>query len=461
MKKIDIFLKSLSDNKDIIIKEDKRLNMIFIYQEQMCNMSLFIKDYYEILSKNISLDDSIIGICQKIDTTVDKLYQILFSGLLIIYNINDNLFYKVDISKTPSRQTSDSQAEPEVMFGSRDGFVENYKDNIALIRSRVKSSKLVIDELMIGKRSKTLVSVLSISDIHNESQKEEIIKYLNKIDTDAVLEMSDITHVFQENRKTPSYLYIGSPNLAVRHLLDGQFLILIDRIPTLICLPVTFASYTKTKIDSINMSFYSIFERIFILISFFLSTAFLGIFASLVTYQKNSMSLVIARALSKTENGTILPIFLQIVFVLSLFELYNIIGLRSSKAMISSTIVLIGGIIIGQNTIESKIVGVSIMTITALAFLSGYAITNNINLIMFISISRIIFLISSLLFGIYGFTLALGLYLSMLYEEKTLGVSFMSPFIPLDIHEFNTFFSPSSVDKKRPDFNLKNRYKKR
>ncbi|MGM9970820.1 MAG: spore germination protein [Anaeroplasmataceae bacterium] len=461
MKNIKKLIDSLSSSKDVVIKEDKSLNMIFIYQEQMCNMELFIKDYYILLNNYKELDDTLIGICQKSDDDIDKLYQLIFSGLLVIYNKNNNTYYKVDISKMPSRQTSDSTAEPEVMFGSRDGFVENYKDNIALIRNRVKSSKLVIDEITVGRRSKTIVSVLSIDDIHNEEQKKEIIKKIESLDIDACLEMSDVAVLFQEKRKTPAYLYIGSPNLAVRHLLDGQFLILIDRVPTLICLPVTFASYTKTKVDTINIGFYTVFERMFILISLFISTIFLGFFSSIITFQKTSMSLVIARSLAKTENGTILPVFFQILFVLILFELYGIIGLRSPKATLSSTIVLIGGIIIGQNTIESKIVGVTIMTLTALAFLAGYAITSNINLIMFISVSRGMLLLCSTIFGIYGLTLGLGVLLAIIYKEKTMGVSFLSPFIPFDIHDLHSFFVPASKDKLRPDFNIKNRFRKK
>lgn len=451
MKLINKLITELSNSADVIVKEDNDKNMIFIYQEQMCDFTLFLRDLYKDLDKVSRPDEKILGLCKIIDNpNIDKILQIIFSGLLVIYK--DNIFYKVDISKTPTRQTSDSASEPEGLFGSRDGFVENYKDNIALIRSRIKSSNLCIDEIIVGRRSKTIVSVLTIDDIHNKEMKDEIIKKIDNLDIDGALEMSDIAIVFQKKRKTPAYLYIGSPNLAARHLLNGQFLIMIDRIPTLICVPVTFASYTKTKIDSMNVGFYSIFERIFILLSLFISTFFLGIASSLFTYQKNSMSLIIARTLSQNENGTILPVFFQILFVLILFELYAIIGLRSPKATLSSTIVLIGGIIIGQNTIESKMVGVSIMTITALSFLSGYAITNNANFIMFISIGRIFMLLSSLLFGIFGFTLAGGIVLSILYNEKTLGINFLSPFIPLDFNDLHSFFLSVPRDKLRPDF---------
>ncbi len=451
--------RQLKDQKDVIIKKEERLGLVLFYQEQLCNINMFNMDYIELIRNEYPkpLDQIIIGVCKEYkkehNLFLDGLLQIIFSGLLVIYDNNKHLFYILDISQSPSRSTSDSLAEPDDIIGSRDGFVENYKTNIALLRTRLKSSNLEIDEFCIGRRSKTYVGLLSINDIHDQSKRKRIKREFEKIDIDAVTNIFDITESIQGRRMLPSYQYSGSPDLATRHLLDGQFIVIIDRVPTVMIIPPTFSLFTRQVIDNMNVKYFSFIERAFVLMSLIASTVFLGLFTSFLTYQSDSMSLLVLGTFRITQKGVIFPIYVEILFVLLLFELYYMVGFRSPKVTISSTIVLVGGIIIGQNTIASGLAGVMVMTFTALIFLTTFTVTSNIPLIMWISVVRITLLLASIYLGLFGLMIGVIVILSRLYKENSFGVGFFEPFLPFDFNGVKYFFTPQSKkhNKKRPE----------
>lgn len=451
-------LEKLKNNADVIYKETKA-NCSIYYQEHLCNILDFMKDFYPRIleDQNSDLDEIIPGLCKKIEYDEDSIIQLVFCGLLVCERKKQ--FYVLDLSKAPSRPTGDSIAEPDNVFGARDGFVENFKENIALIRTRVKDDELRIDTVNVGRRSKTILSILSIQDIHNDEIRQEIINQLEKIDIDAIICIEDVMSYFQSNHLFPTFHYVGTPDTACRRLYNGEFVIVIDRIGIVICLPTTLAYASRLKIDALNMPLFSFFERWFIILSAIFSIFFCGLLASFSTIQMDSLSLTVLSTLKVSQTGIYLPIFVEILIVLGMFELYYLIGFRQSKVTVSSTIVLIGGIIIGQNLISSGIAGVFIMTATAICFLLSFVVSSNVTNIIAISIARLCIVFSSLIYGLFGVVIASILLACYMYNQKTLGVRYFYPFLPFNIKGIHKFFLASSnldLDERDQPLRIKN-----
>ena len=456
-------LERLKSNIDVVYKKTNS-NCEIYYQEHLCNILEFMKDFYPRLKEYISEKPSDLfpGICKEIECVESQIIQFIFSGLMII--CRDGIFYSIDLSKAPSRSTSDSIAEPDNVMGSRDGFVENIKENIALIRTRVKDDKLCIDSITVGKRSKTILNLLSISDIHDKKIKDKIIERLNSIDIDAIISIEDLMAYFQKDNIFPSYHYIGNPDTAVRRLYDGEFMIVIDRICVVVMLPTTLAYTSRLKIDGINIPYFVGIERFFIVLSAVVSIFMCGIFCSFVTVQKDSLSLMVLSTLKVTQTGVYLPIFLEILIILGLFELYYLIGFRQARFTVSSTIVLIGGLIIGQNLISSGVAGVFIMTITAICYLMSFIVSSNVNTIIAISMCRLLMLIASLIYGLFGVIVVAIILLCYLYKQQTFGIPYFFPFAPFDVGGIKNFFIPSSSlknNKRSKLLNVKNIFRRK
>lgn len=442
-KKVFEELKSkLSVDKDVIISTNKDINTTIFFQEQMCNIVDFNRDFLPILinRKELPPPEVLTGLAREVDLSQHDLYQIIFNGLMLMYDHNREKFYLLDISKALRRDTGDSNAEPQNIIGSRDGFTENYKDNVSLLRSRVKNSNFMIEEFKVGRRSKTWVGLIYIADIHNEDKRKELSEKIKNIDIDALITINDIIPHLSKRYIFPIVNYIGLPDLAATKLLDGEFVIVIDRIPTVLVTPTSLADLMEERVDYVVNKTTRVIQRIIVLLCFFLSTVFLGLFLSVLTYQIDILSLPLLSTFSVTQKGAIFPIFIEITFVLFLFELYYFVGFRSSEKTLSSTIVLIGGLIIGQNLIDSGMVGVVVITITALCFLSTFVVTNNILFVFGISVIRMIFLLSGLFFGFYGVSLCAIVFSVYFAKQSFLGEHFLHPFIPFDYTGFKDFF---------------------
>lgn len=456
-------LEKLKENKDVIYKKTKA-NLTIYYQEHLCNILDFMKFFYPRLLENQyeQIDELIPGICKKIENDDSKIIQLIFSGLLICQR--NNIFYCLDLSKAPSRKTEASLAEPDDVFGPRDGFVENFKENIALIRTRVKDDDLNIDTISIGRRSKTIVSLISINNIHNDEIKRNIIDNLEKIDIDAILGIEDIMSYFNKENIFPSYHYVGSPDIACRRLYNGEFILVIDRNCVVICFPTTLSYSSRLNIDTINIKFFSFFERLFVVLSAILAIFSCGLLHSFTGYQLDSLSLTILSTIKNSQTGIYLPIFIEIIIILGMFELYYLIGFRQNKITVSQTVVLIGGIIIGQNLISSGIIGVFIMTFTAICFLLSFVVSSNITNIIGISIARIFILLSSIIYGLFGITIAGILLVCYLYKQKTFDIHYFYPFFPFDIKGIHKFFLSSTnlkINNRDEALNVKNKIKRR
>ena len=83
------------------------------------------------------------------------------------------------------------------------------------------------------------------------------------------------------------------------------------------------------------------------------------------------------------------------------------------------------------------------MTITAICYLMSFIVSSNVNTIVSISISRLLILFSSLIYGLVGVILSsiiLGCYL---YKQQTFGIPYFYPFAPFDEVGIKHFFIPS------------------
>ena len=147
----------LSKDIDVIISDNNEINITIFFQEQMCNIIDFSRDFLPqlIARPELSASEILTGIAREVDVKEKDVYQIIFNGLMLLYDHKRNKFFLLDISKALRRDTGDSNAEPQNIIGSRDGFTENYKDNISLLRGRLKNSNVLIKEFKIGRRSKS------------------------------------------------------------------------------------------------------------------------------------------------------------------------------------------------------------------------------------------------------------------------------------------------------------------
>lgn len=448
-KLIDQYYEKTKDIKKKMFNYGKESFCIF-FQEELANVEDFEKFYLINLLGNKNISDLYPEICYEIvykqnESFLNEIDKFIFYGNIIL--IKDNHTYRFNLLKNFSRSISDSISEAPNIMGPRDGFSDSCTFNTALLRTRMRSNCLEIKEYFIGRRSQTKVNMLYVKDITNNILVKKIESTMSKIDIDAVLSVSDLMTFFNRSRLFQTFTYAGSPDVVANSLLEGQVAIIIDRIAVCVILPISLFHCTKLRLDLEAPFYYVFFSRIIILFCFFMSVFFLGLMTCFFTYQQNNLSLIVLTTIKLTQKGALFPLNVEIMLIIFLFELYQLIGLRSANFSVQTIIVIIAGILIGQSTISGGLVSVLIMLVTAFAFICTYVVSNDLKIIMSLSIMRIIIFVSSLFLGLYGFCISCILLFSYIYSKRFMNLCFLYPIIPFDFKGVKDFFSTKNYYK--------------
>ncbi|RYD04258.1 hypothetical protein N752_15555 [Desulforamulus aquiferis] len=167
------------------------------------------------------------------------------------------------------RSVSDPTIENAVR-GPRDAFIEALTVNISLIRRRLVTPNLVVENKKIGRISSTNVAVVYLKGIAPKQLLDEVRCRLDGIDIDAVLESSYIEHLIQDHPYSP-FPQIGiteRPDRVVGGLLEGRVAIIIDNSPFVLILPGELTSLLDSPEDYYNRFYYATAVRWLRYISF-------------------------------------------------------------------------------------------------------------------------------------------------------------------------------------------------
>jgi spore germination protein KA len=85
-----------------------------------------------------------------------------------------------------------------VVRGPRESFVENLRTNTSLIRRKIKNSALIVESMIIGRKTRTNISIAYINGVAKPELISEVKRRLKGIRTDSILESGYIEQ-FIEN----------------------------------------------------------------------------------------------------------------------------------------------------------------------------------------------------------------------------------------------------------------------
>lgn len=125
----------------------------------------------------------------------------------------------------PARSTQEPVIE-SVVRGSKDGFVETFVFNTALIRRRICDCSLWKEFMQVGRRSKTDVVVCYMEDIAGQALVADIKKSVEILDTDGLpMAEKTVEEFISGNHWNPFLIvrYTERPDTAAVHLFAGPF----------------------------------------------------------------------------------------------------------------------------------------------------------------------------------------------------------------------------------------------
>ncbi len=376
------------------------------------------------------VEDSLhIGNVAKVDDR-QKILIAIFSGLTALFIEGEESVYLLETRHYPSRGVSEPETEKSIR-ASRDGFIESFLTNIALIRRRIRDEKLIIKLYQYGNRTHCDIALLYLEDMVDPALVTWVIHRMEQIDldTDIINERQLAELIFNAKLNPyPLLRYSERVDVAAIHLLQGKLVVVVDNSPSILILPTTFFEQSKQIEEYTQTPLVGTLLRFLRYIGIFASIYLLPVWVLLISLEKYHISLFYVPTVDNV------PFYgLQILTADFAVEFLRI-------AMIHSPSLLIGFIgtaaafLLGQMTIDLGAYTADILLYTVLANLGNF-VTPGYELSMANKLSRIVMVIATMLFGWMGFAVIVVLHLIFLINTKSAEVPYLFPLIPFNAKE--------------------------
>ncbi|UVI33014.1 spore germination protein [Paenibacillus spongiae] len=419
---------------------DKSSDLMLIFSEGLCDSSLIVKIVQPELNRvfhQVGFESFVLGqsvgplplIPFEKGGTQEDIVDAVFQGDLVLVFLNTNTLFSLNLSHRPDRSPEESSTEISIK-GPKDGFVESYLTNIALIRKRIRSTSLCCESFILGKRTRTKVGLLYISDILSPTILKEVRARLNKIDVDGLYSVNQLEEALSDVKYPlfPLLDFSGRPDYAVSGLLAGRFVIIIDGNPLCLIGPASFGLVLKSPED-VHFSFqYVSFARLIRVLSFWLSLLLPGFWVALSAFHQDQIPFRLMATISVSRLGLPFSAQMEMFILLMLLEIFREAGVRLPTS-IGQTLTVIGALVIGDAAIRSGLVSPSVVVVGAITAVMGVTLVNQ-TLSTILSVLRLAIFIVSSVIGMYGLILCIILLLFYMSRLKSFGVPYLAPLSP-------------------------------
>ncbi len=445
IKKIDTVLR-VEESFDIIKREmviaESKVVMYyidgFVNSAMMQKLMLYlvtVKDFgdgskqaaYEFAAKSVP------SVEVDVTDSIDNIVLMVMSGCtaLVADGFGANGII-IDARTYPARETSEPEND-KVMRGSRDGFVETMIFNTAMIRRRIRSPELTVKYLNVGKLSRTDIAMCYMNNKADKKYVKFLTDKINSIETEsAILGHRSLAELLIQDKwynPFPKFRLTERPDAAAASILEGSVIIICDNSPEAIILPTTIFDFLQETDDYYFPTLTGCYMRIVRHLVFWATMIMTPLWYLFLRYQAILPEWL--DFLIPQDPGA-LPIIVQLFLTEFVLDGLKLASLNTPNAL-SNSLSVVGGLLLGDFAVQVGwlcpdvilyMAFVSIANFTQSSYVLGYAF----------KYMRMIILLLTALFGIWGFAAGVIIVFVMIATNKTVNGkrSYLYPLIPFN-----------------------------
>ncbi len=437
---IALFKSIFSNDETLIIREFsnkwlKAAHCCIIYMEGMVNAHVLNESIIlpilrndlsqKILSSNLleELRKKVIAVHSVTEESdIDKIINSVLYGDTILFVEGFDKALIIHSKGWQTRAIIEPEAE-KIIRGPREGFNESIMVNISLIRRKIKNIDLKFQFKDIGTRTNTKTCICYIEGIVSRNILDTLIKRLDEIDIDGILDSGYIQELIRDAPFSPfeTVGYSERPDVIAAKLLEGRVAIIVDGSPVVLTVPYVMAENTQSNEDYYNNYIFGSINRLMRSGSALLAISVPAVYTSLVTYHQEMLPTALLLNISSARKGVPIPTVVSMFLMLLIFDILREAGTRMPTP-IGQAVNIVGTLILGQAAVEAKLVSAPIIIMTAL---TGILTLMNVKLIYATIVLRFILLSLSSVLGIYGYLMGMLVLNMYLMSMRSFGVPYM------------------------------------
>ena len=436
--------KSTNNASDIIYKKmfiDNR-EVYFIYSEVVTSSTsindFLLKNTAFLIDEKRKIEDVYNFLFNSVPShnvkevfTLDEVLTMIWNGFVCFYDGERSFVMEFRVSLDRGIQACENEI---AIRGPKDSFTENFNKNLGLIRRRIKSENLWLDNLDVGKSTKTKVGLLYMENICDKRLVSEVRDKLNNINIDGIFDIGYIKNlILDEDKVFPTVITTERPDLACMALLEGKLVLISDTSPYALILPAFFLDFFHTPDDyyqkKTNISFIRIIRLIAFLVSIFLPAYYIAI----TTFNHDSISLDLLLNFISQRKNVAFPALVEALLMMISFEILRESDTRMAST-VGSAVSILGGLILGDALVSAGIISPIMIIVVAVSAISGLVFTS-VELSNAIRLYRFLGCILSSFLGIYGIYILFILLISHLTSITSLSFPYLFPISPFNKEE--------------------------
>ena len=218
-------------------------------------------------------------------TDMEQVFAGLLAGNAVFFMDGFDQAMKISSAGYPSMGVTEVEME-KVLRGSREGFSDSVKINSALIRKRLRDTRLKVVEFYIGERSHTLVQMVYMEDLVQEEFLEQVKERLGEFRIDGILDSGMLEQLTEDSWLSPfpQYQTTERPDRAAQEILNGKAVLLCDNSPSALILPGVFHSFMESSEDWYNRFEMASFLRILRYVALAAATLLPGLYLAVIRF---------------------------------------------------------------------------------------------------------------------------------------------------------------------------------
>ncbi|MDI6870472.1 MAG: spore germination protein [Bacillota bacterium] len=360
----------------------------------------------------------------------------VLSGMTALFLDGSREVLLIESKGWEKRAVGRPQEEPGVR-GPLDSFTETLRTNTALIRRRLRTPDLTIENLQVGRLSRTDVAVVYLRGLTNPKLVEEVRRRLRGISVDHLQASGTLEQLVEDrpNSLFSQILTTERPDRAVGFLAEGYVVILVDNNPIALVVPATFTAFFHSADDYYLRWPFGTFARWVRLLAMFLALFLPALYIAATTYHQAMIPPPLLLSIAASREQVPFPTVFEVILMEFSFELVREASLRIPSVM-GGTISIVGALILGQAAVSASLISPLLVVVVALTGLGSFCIPNY-STSFSLRINRFILLLLASLAGFFGISMGMFLILLHLGSLQGFGVPYLSPIGP---------FRPGSPD---------------
>ena len=361
----------------------------------------------------------------------EEIVTSILSGVMCFFIDGYSKCFAIDCRTYPMRSVEEPDKD-KVLRGPRDGFVETIVFNTALIRRRIRSPKLSMEMVNIGKTSHTDVVLCYMEDRVDREFLETVKTRLQEIRTDALTmnqeSLAECLYPRKWYNPFPKFKYTERPDTAAAEVLDGKIVLLTDNSPAVMILPVSVFDIMEEADDfyfpPVTGTYLRLTRMMIAVLTLLLTPTWL-------LFLQNPQWILERFSFIAVRDAVNVPVFVQLLILEFAIDGLKLAAINT-PGMLTTPLSVIAGLVVGEFAVQSGWFNSESMLYMAFVAIANYT-QASYELGYALKFMRILLLILTAAFQLYGYVIGLVVVFLMMLMNKTVsGKSYLYPLIPFD-----------------------------